>query len=166
MIVIGIGCNLPFEGCSPIQNMERVVELLGTDPDIRSVTLSPVYVTAPVGRLDQPDFFNAALRLETSLAPLELMRRLLDIEKRFGRVREERWGPRTMDLDLLDFDGQVLDVEEDGVSLTLPHPRLADRGFVLFPLRDLDPKWTHPVSGESIAVLLDRIGPDQTLKRL
>lgn len=91
---------------------------------------------------------------------------LLDMEKKFGRIRTERWGPRTMDLDLLDFDGQVLDLEEGGVRLHLPHPRLHERAFVLRPLLDIAPDWHHPAMGRTTAEFLADIGPDQALRRV
>lgn len=163
MILIALGANLAFEGQGPVQNMERVVALLADHPQISVRELSPIYASAPVGKTDQPDFFNAVLSADSSLEPMALMGLLLEIEKSFGRLRGERWGPRTMDLDLIDFEGKVLDLEEGEVSLHLPHPRLHERAFVLRPLQDLEPEWTHPASGEGLKVMLERIGEDQAL---
>lgn len=98
---------------------------------------SAVYRSSPWGKTDQPDFLNAVVELQTRLAPIELLGRLLEIEERFGRVRDpaERWGPRTLDLDLLAYGDQEID--EPG--LHVPHPRLQERAFVLLPLAEIAP---------------------------
>lgn len=166
MILIGLGANLEFEGQTPIQNMERVLKLLDSIPSVSVEQVSPWYCTAPVGKVDQPDYFNGVAILTTSLDPLGLMRLLLETERCFGRIRDERWGPRTMDLDLLDFDGRVLDLDEDGVTLHLPHPRLHERAFVLYPLMDVAPDWRHPMTGQGAGVLLADIGPDQAVRKV
>lgn len=166
MILVGLGANLAFENRSPVQNMERVLELLDTIPSVSVSHVSPWYCTAPVGKVDQPDYFNGVATLTTSLDPLGLMRLLLETERRFGRIRDERWGPRTMDLDLLDFDGKVLDLDEDGVTLHLPHPRLHERAFVLYPLMDVAPDWRHPVIGQGAGAFLADIGPDQVVRKV
>ncbi len=111
--------------------------------------------TEPVGYLDQPRFLNGALLLETRLAPPELLRELLAVERRMGRERANvpAKGPRVIDLDLIFFDRIVLVTEE----LTLPHPAMQDRAFVLAPLAELAPNWVHPVLGASVAELLGRL---------
>lgn len=166
MILIGLGANLEFEGRTPVQTMERVLALLDETPGVSVLRVSPWYQSAPVGKADQPDFFNGVASLETDLAPLALMQLLLEMEKKFGRIRGERWGPRTLDLDLLDFDGQSLDLAEEGVTLHLPHPRLHERAFVLRPLLDIAPDWRHPAMGKTPAECLAEIGPDQALRRV
>ncbi|WP_027482767.1 2-amino-4-hydroxy-6-hydroxymethyldihydropteridine diphosphokinase [Deinococcus pimensis] len=119
------------------------------------VAASDVYRTAPVGGPPgQPDYLNAAVRLRTDLAPGELLRELLRIEREAGRERRERWGPRTLDLDLLLRGDVVLDTPE----LTLPHPRLMERAFVLAPLAQVWPGWRHPVKGETVEEALARVG--------
>ncbi len=117
------------------------------------VNKSSLYRTAPWGNLEQPSFLNAALELRTTLEPEALLRALLEIEVGFGRVRGERWGPRTLDLDLLSFGGQVL---ETG-ALTLPHPRMLERAFVLTPLLEIAPDWTHPATGKSAREALQEL---------
>lgn len=107
--------------------------------------ISGVYETEPVGYADQPAFLNMAAAVGTELSPVELLRKLLEIEQDMGRVREIRWGPRTIDLDLLWYEGVSMDTEE----LTLPHPRMGERAFVLVPLRDVWPEarefsWSIP----------------------
>jgi 2-amino-4-hydroxy-6-hydroxymethyldihydropteridine diphosphokinase len=110
----------------------------------------------------QPWFVNAVALLATDLEPEALLDRLLDVEARFGRVRGERNAARTLDLDLLDYDGLVVDTPR----LTLPHPRLHERRFVLEPLCEITPEWRHSRLGLTAAQLLDRLPPGQPVRRL
>jgi 2-amino-4-hydroxy-6-hydroxymethyldihydropteridine diphosphokinase len=118
-------------------------------PESRVARCSSLYRTAPVGILSQPDFVNAVALLETTLPPEALLDALLDIEARFGRVRRERNGPRTLDLDLLLYDNIELDLPR----LTLPHPRLHLRAFVLLPLAEIAPDLAIPRRGSLAAWL-------------
>jgi 2-amino-4-hydroxy-6-hydroxymethyldihydropteridine diphosphokinase len=113
---------------------------------------SPVYQTVAIGP-PQPDILNACALLATTLSPRALLEALLHIETQFGRVRRERWGPRSLDLDLLLFDDVILE-EPD---LQIPHPGLTERAFVLVPLADVAPDWIDPVSGQTIAKLLKQV---------
>jgi len=113
------------------------------------VAVSELRETAPVGVVDQPPFLNGAAALETKLSPRELLDALLEVERRLGRERRERWGPRTIDLDLLLHGDDVVD--EPG--LTVPHPRLHERRFALEPLLDLDPDLVVPGRGRVIDLL-------------
>jgi 2-amino-4-hydroxy-6-hydroxymethyldihydropteridine diphosphokinase len=137
---VGLGSNLgDREGF-----LRRAVEALAADPDIDVTEVSRVRETDPVGFVDQPRFLNAVVRLETDLGPRELLDRLLATELALGRVRDgPRFGPRTIDLDLLLYD----DDEIDEPGLTVPHPRLAERRFVLEPLHELDPNLVVPRHG-------------------
>lgn len=113
-------------------------------PQTRLLARSPLFLTPPWGVLDQPAFINAVARVDTTLSPHALLDALLGIERAAGRVRDgERWGPRTLDLDLLHLDGVTLSDER----LTLPHPRIADRAFVLLPLHALAPDLYLPGQG-------------------
>jgi 2-amino-4-hydroxy-6-hydroxymethyldihydropteridine diphosphokinase len=135
---VALGSNLDDPQRQVLVAMEALAELPGTSVRRRS----SLYRTPPWGMLEQPSFINAAVELETSLAPHALLDALLAIEQRAGRVRGERNGPRTLDLDLIHVDGTQL----DDARLTLPHPRMAERAFVLLPLRDIAP--TMALSGE------------------
>lgn len=144
---VGLGSNL---GDQP-GLIAAALELLGSEEGIEVVAVSTLRETDPVGYEDQPRFLNGAAELDTELPPRELLGRLLEIERRLGRVRGQgpRFGPRTIDLDLLLVDDVILD--EPG--LTLPHPRLQERRFVLEPLAELDPALEIPGRGPVQALL-------------
>ena len=135
---VGLGSNLGERETT----LWKALEGLGATEGIEVVAVSSFRETDPVGVVDQPRFVNAAAALETSLRPRELLERLLDVERALGRDRavEERWGPRTLDLDLLLYGGESID--EPG--LEVPHPRLTERAFVLEPLLELDPDLRLP----------------------
>ncbi len=143
---IGIGSNLGERDAT----IRDALELLTADPELEVEAVSSIRETDPVGVLDQPRFLNAAIRLATDLAPHPLLERLLAVEQRLGRVRTgERYGPRTIDLDLLLYGHEIVD--EPG--LRVPHPRLAERRFVLEPLAELDPGLVVPGLGPIQALL-------------
>jgi 2-amino-4-hydroxy-6-hydroxymethyldihydropteridine diphosphokinase len=148
---IGLGSNI-----EPEANLRAAVTLLVASPDVRVTALSPVYRTPPWGPVPQAHFLNAAAALETALAPEALLDALLGIETQRGRDRSPqavRWGPRTLDLDLLLYGDVVLDT----ARLIVPHPRLAERAFALVPLCDLAPGLRHPVLGRTLRELLAQV---------
>jgi len=153
---IALGSNLN----NPIDQVQRAFEELAQLPHTRLISRSSLYLSAPVGRLDQPDFVNAVACIETLLTPRELLHALLAIEQRHGRVRESLNAPRTLDLDILIY----ADLQCDDEDLTLPHPRMAQRGFVLKPLMEIAPECDIPGLG-SIAPL-SAACDDQRLKQL
>jgi 2-amino-4-hydroxy-6-hydroxymethyldihydropteridine diphosphokinase len=142
---VGLGANLgPRE-----VTLLRAVDLLAAADGVEVVAVSQLHETEPVGVVDQPPFLNGAVAIETSLTARELLDVLLETERELGRVRGERWGPRTVDLDLLVYGEETLD--EPG--LRVPHPRLAERRFALEPLADLDPALAIPGVGDVSAAL-------------
>jgi len=137
---VGLGANLG----SRRETIEHAVALLAGTAGVEVVAVSSFRDTEPVGVVDQPRFLNAAAAIDTVLAPQELLDVLLAIERQLGRVRDgTRWGPRTIDLDLLLYGDDVVD--EPG--LRVPHPRLQERRFVLEPLAELDPELAVPGAG-------------------
>ncbi|MGG6242354.1 2-amino-4-hydroxy-6-hydroxymethyldihydropteridine diphosphokinase [Nodosilinea sp. AN01ver1] len=125
---------------------------LHNPPTVDLVAQSSVYQTVPIGPA-QPDILNACALIHTTLSPQHLLNWLLQIEQDFGRVRRQRWGPRTLDLDLI-FYGQTCLTEP---NLHIPHPRLRERAFVLVPLAEIAPGWIDPVSGQSVQHLCDAL---------
>ncbi len=113
--------------------LEKAVKLIDSHPDIEISRISGIYETDPIGYTEQPAFLNMAVAVQTSLPPLLLLRQLLQFEQELGRIRHQRFGPRTIDLDLLLYDDVIMEQEE----LMLPHPRMMERAFVLVPLNDV-----------------------------
>lgn len=152
---IGMGANLPSSAGPPDATLAAAAERLNALG--RVIARSSLYSTAPVGYAGQPRFFNAAAGLETDLTPFELLGALLLIEKDFGRnrVRNFQNGPRTLDLDILLYDDFVI----GGATLEIPHPRLAERAFVLVPLNEIAPAVADPRTGRSVSELLKSLFP-------
>lgn len=127
--LIGLGSNLGDR----LSTLVAAVKTLRARVEIQELVASSIYETSPVGVLDQPKFLNAAIAVRTTLTPEELLRVLQEIEHAFGRERRERWGPRTLDLDLLAYEGE----QRTTSDLVLPHPRMFERAFVTIPLLEL-----------------------------
>jgi 2-amino-4-hydroxy-6-hydroxymethyldihydropteridine diphosphokinase len=162
VILIGIGGNLdsPRFGQPRHTLLAALAALEAEGVGIRAC--SAWYCSEPVPRSNQPWFVNAVASLTTELGANELLALLQTIETRFGRVRGKPNAPRTVDLDLLDHNGQII----EAASLVLPHPRLHQRRFVLVPLAEIAPRWRHPQSGLTAEQLLAKIADDQRLERL
>ena len=162
MILIGIGGNLttPQFG-PPLDTLVAALVVLAAQ-DIAITTRSAWYRSEPVPRSDQPWFVNAVASLTTGLSAGDLLAVLQMVEGQFGRVRGERNAARVLDLDLLDYDGEVTET----TSLVLPHPRLHQRRFVLTPLAEIAPDWHHPLSGFTAEQLLSRLAAEQPVERL
>lgn len=138
---IALGSNLG----DSLNTLETTVTLLSQHSCIQLISHSPWYQTTPIGP-SQPDYLNGCAILETSLNPENLLQTLLSIERKFGRIRREKWGPRTLDLDLLLYDDFVLKTP----SLKIPHPLMLERAFVLVPLSDIAASWVHPITKKTI----------------
>ncbi|HTF57528.1 MAG TPA: 2-amino-4-hydroxy-6-hydroxymethyldihydropteridine diphosphokinase [Planctomycetota bacterium] len=143
---VGLGSNLGDRRGRIREALRRLDRIDG----VRVRKRSRIIETDPVGKTDQPRFLNAVAEVETRLEPLPFLRRLLDVERALGRVRREKWGPRTIDLDLLLWGDRSLSTK----ALTLPHPRMAERRFVLGPLAELCPGRKVPGTGRTVRGLL------------
>ena len=152
-VYIAIGSNL----ASPLEQVNAAVQAIGEIPDSRIVAVSSFYRTPPLGPQDQPDYLNAAVALDTALAPEELLNHTQRIELQQGRVRKaERWGPRTLDLDIMLFGDEVINTDR----LTVPHYDMKNRGFMLWPLFEIAPELTFP-DGTSLYTQLSTLAAKQ-----
>lgn len=145
---IALGSNLG----DSLTILENALQIIAQTQGITLISHSSWYKTAPVGP-PQPDYLNGCALLEVQLTPQDLLKTLLEIEQKFGRVRRQRWGPRTLDLDVLLFGDLILDTP----NLQIPHPRMRERAFVLVPLAEIADNWIDPTSGLAIAQLLDGV---------
>ena len=145
-----------------VANLEKAVLELGKVPGNKVLTVSSIYKTEPVGGVEQDCFVNAVAEVQTSLTPRELLNKLLYIEKNLGRVRDVRWGPRVIDLDILLYDDLVMDEE----GLSIPHPYLHKRGFVLVPLAEIAPKVIHPKLKKGMSELMNGIHDNKNIEKI
>ncbi len=143
--VLAVGSNLGDR----LGTLQACLTAIGRLPDTDVLAISPVYQTDPVGGPAQPDYLNAVLVVQTGLAPRELLEAVNQIEADLGRIRAERFGPRTLDIDIISYAGEV----SDDPVLTLPHPRAHERAFVLAPWHDIDPDAELPGQGPVAALL-------------
>ncbi len=148
LVAVALGSNLGNSRAI----LETAVQILRESPGIILEAQSLWYQTRAVGP-PQPDYLNGCLRLRSNHSPDHLLELLLNIETQFGRVRHQHWGPRTLDLDLLLYDQRVIKTPR----LTLPHPRLHQRAFVLVPLAQILPDWSHPIYHQTISELVKTV---------
>lgn len=141
-VYIALGSNLN----QPILQLTTALDYLQQQPAIQLIAVSPLYSSKPLGPQDQPDYVNAVAQIQTSIEPLALLDLLQAVEQQQGRVRLRRWGERTLDLDILLFNQEIIDTER----LTVPHKEMKNREFVLIPLFDIAPQLILP-DGESLA---------------
>lgn len=155
---LGLGSNLGDRAA----NVEAALAQLAVEPGIRLVARSRLYLTPPWGDADQDAFVNAAALVETTLEPSDLLARCLAVETRLGRIRkaDRRWGPRVIDIDIVDFAGRTIDTEE----LELPHPRVLERAFVLKPLVEIAPD--HLIAGRRVEDALNDLAADAAAIRV
>ena len=157
-VFLGLGSN---QGDRDLYILRAIAEI-GKLPSSRITAVSSFYETEPVGQIEQPDFLNAVIRLETPLAPQELLNELKRIETAvLGRTAALRWGPRRIDLDILLYGDLVMTIPE----LTIPHPRLHERRFALQPLAEIAPETVHPVMRQTITRLLADLPTGQRVTR-
>lgn len=156
VVYLALGSNLQ----NPFIQLHKALLKLSLTPAIRVLQNSSFYSSKPYGVIDQPDFLNAVAAIETSLSPHNLLNTLLTIETELGRIRDQKWGPRLIDLDILLYENQIIHTPE----LIIPHPELHCRPFVLYPLAEIDPALILP-DGISLQQLLKEV-PDEGLVKI
>jgi 2-amino-4-hydroxy-6-hydroxymethyldihydropteridine diphosphokinase len=154
MILIGLGGNLSSASGAPPETFRSALEMLARN-GVKILKRSSLFASPPWPSGEGPPFYNQAVVAASRLAPGALMQLLLKVEAAHGRLRREKWGPRTLDLDLLDYRGMVTDSD----YLALPHPWIEERAFVLKPIAEIAPDWRHPVTGRSARVALSALNP-------
>jgi 2-amino-4-hydroxy-6-hydroxymethyldihydropteridine diphosphokinase len=159
MILLALGSNLNSNVGPPLRTLHAAIAAL-RDAGIQVLATSRLYETPAWPNPEDPTYINAVSKVATKLAPDALLAHLHEIERRFGRIRNTTYSPRTLDLDIIDCDGRI----ETGPP-TLPHPRVEQRGFVLIPLKDVAPDWRHPVSNRSVDELIAALPPDARIAR-
>ena len=163
-ILVALGGNQPSVEGPPAATLRAALAMM-PGFGVKVVSVAPFYRTPALAGYIQPDYVNSVSLIEAADPPQVLLDKLHRIEALFGRVRRERWAPRPLDLDLLDFRGEVVpaegprgaDAEAGPLPLALPLPGIAARAFVLLPLRDVAPDWRHPVTGKSVGELIDAL---------
>ncbi len=159
MIVIALGANLPSKHGNPAQTLEKAVEAL-QENGLEIIAKSRIYLTAPVPISDQPWYHNSVISVKTELDAFQLLGLLHKIENEFGRIRTIRNAPRVLDLDLISYNDQIIDKPE----LIVPHPRMHERAFVLYPMSELGDNWKHPLTHKTINMMINEIPKDQEIK--
>ncbi len=161
MIYIGLGANIKYKRRLTLVDslnlaMEKIESL-----SIKIINKSSFFSSAPVPFNNQPWFVNSVISIETKFTPIELLQNLQRVEKFYGRKREEKWGPRTLDLDIISYN----EIQTRS-QINLPHPRMHQRAFVLYPLKELDSNWIHPVLGKSVVQLIKELPPEQIIRKI
>lgn len=157
-VFLGMGSNMGNRA----RRLEQAAELIAKLPDTEVVRLSSVYETEPWGVSGQMDFLNQVAEIRTGLSPAGLLKACQAVEHRLGRERKKRWGPRTIDIDILFFGGAVIEEE----NLRIPHPAAAGRRFVLAPLAEIAPGFTDPESGRTVTEMLEACADSGSVRRV
>jgi 2-amino-4-hydroxy-6-hydroxymethyldihydropteridine diphosphokinase len=157
VILVGLGANIPGVWGDPRQSIVKAIAAIDRWP-VEVLSTSSILDTDPFGKKNQPRYVNAVVSIATVIPPQALLRRLLQIERDAGRRRQSYWGPRTLDIDLLDYRGRTLHGKgPKRIALTLPHPGIPLRSFVLEPIAEIAPNWRHPVTHLTAAEMSARL---------
>ena len=156
MIFLGLGSNLSSKFGDRFTNINLAISFL-EGYEIKVIKKSNFYETPSYPNKENPKFINAVILVETTLPPVDLMSVLLFIEQKLGRKRDKKNDPRTCDIDIIDYNSQILNLKFNNLDLTLPHNELTKRNFILFPLQEISPNWKHPKTKEFISDLLQKL---------
>ena len=160
MIILGLGSNLPSKYGNRFENINLAITFL-EGYGIKIIKRSSFYETPSYPNNDNPKFINIAVSVETSLSPVDLMSVLIFIEEKLERKRFKKNDPRTCDIDIIDYNYQVLNFKYSSLDLKVPHSKMTVRNFVLYPLREISPKWKHPETNEYIEDLLQNLTSEE-----
>ena len=157
-VFVGIGSNLGV----PIENCEKAICLLNSLPKAEIIDRSNLYESEPIGEISQNWFVNTTVAIKTSLDPESLLEELFNVENNLGRKRKEKWGPRIIDLDILVYENYVI----NSATLTLPHPEMTKRRFVLLPLSEFAGDYEHPIENKTISELLKELPENPQVRKI
>jgi len=159
MIFLALGSNLPSSFGDSFTNINLAISYL-EDYKIQIIKKSNFYETYSYPNKKNPKFINKVISVKTYLSPVDLMSVLLFIEEKLERKRNKKNDPRTCDIDIIDYNSQVLDFKYKNLNLTVPHKNLIFRTFVLMPLKEISPEWKHPITKENVSTLIDRLSEE------
>jgi 2-amino-4-hydroxy-6-hydroxymethyldihydropteridine diphosphokinase len=156
MILLSLGSNLPSKFGDSKNTILKCYEFFNNN-DIKILKKSSFYETFAIPNKSDPKFVNSVISVETRFSPEELIKYILKVEEKFDRKREQINAPRTCDIDIVDFNSEIINIFNKNISLEIPHPRLEQRSFVLYPIREIDKNWKSPLSGKKIDQLIENL---------
>jgi 2-amino-4-hydroxy-6-hydroxymethyldihydropteridine diphosphokinase len=156
MILLSLGSNLPSKFGDSKKTLLKCYEFFNNN-DIKTLKKSSFYESIAIPNKSDPKFINSVISIETKFSPEELIKYILNVEENFDRKRAQINAPRTCDIDIVDFNGKVINIFNKNISLEFPHPRLEQRSFVLYPIREIDKNWKSPLSGKNIDQLIENL---------
>jgi 2-amino-4-hydroxy-6-hydroxymethyldihydropteridine diphosphokinase len=156
MILLSLGSNLPSKFGDSKNTILKCYEFFNNN-DIKILKKSSFYETFAIPNKSDPKFVNSVISVETRFSPEELMKYIFKVEEKFDRKREQINAPRTCDIDIVDFNSEIINIFNKNISLEIPHPRLEQRSFVLYPIREIDKNWKSPLSGKKIDQLIENL---------
>jgi len=156
MILLSLGSNLPSKFGDSKNTILKCYEFFNNN-DIKILKKSSFYETFAIPNKSDPKFVNSVISVETRFSPEQLIKYILKVEEKFDRKREQINAPRTCDIDIVDFNSKIINIFNKNISLEIPHPRLEQRSFVLYPIREIDKNWKSPLSGKKIDQLIENL---------
>ena len=156
MILLSLGSNLPSKFGDSKNTILKCYEFFNNN-DIKILKKSSFYETFAIPNKSDPKFVNSVISVETRFSAEELIKYILKVEEKFDRKREQTNAPRTCDIDILDFNREIINIFNKNISLEIPHPRLEQRSFVLYPIREIDKNWKSPLSGKKVDQLIENL---------